>query len=323
KILFFDPVLSVNNKRACASCHQPAKAFTDGLTKSTALDFKGTIRRNAPTLINAALQGSYFYDVRAEFPETQIDHVVFHADEFNTTYEAIIEKLKQSPEYISLFKEAFPDQPGNALNGFTITKSIADYVRSLIAMDSEFDKYMRNEKTTLDENIKDGYNLFMGKAQCGTCHFAPTFYGTVPPDFTESETEVLGVPSTKDTLHTTIDNDKGRYDIQNVPVYEFAFKTQTVRNIQLTAPYMHNGVYTTLEEIMDFYNRGGAAGLNIELEFQTLPPDKLNLSKIEIADIISFMQSLTDTTGTTSIPAMLPSFPNNPELTKRKIGGEY
>lgn len=323
KLLFFDPILSVNNKRACASCHQPAKAFTDGFTKSNGLNFTTSLKRNAPTLVNAALQGKFFYDVRADFPETQIDHVVFHADEFNTTYEAIIQKLKQSPEYVQMFQKAFPLQEQNPVTKFTITSSVADYVRSLIAMDSEFDKYIRHESESISQQVINGYNLFMGKAQCGTCHFAPTFYGTVPPDFTESETEVIGVPATNDTIHTTLDADKGRYVIQNVPVYEFAFKTQTVRNINLTAPYMHNGVFKTLEEVMDFYNRGGGEGLHIAPQYQTLPPDKLNLTKAEIADIISFMQALTDTSGVTSIPAKLPAFPHDGQLNNRKTGGEY
>jgi cytochrome c peroxidase len=323
KFLFYDPVLSENSKRACASCHQPAKAFTDGLVKSTAFNLSGTVQRNAPTLINAALQGSYFYDVRAQFPETQIDHVVFSKDEFNTTYEAIIKKLDAMPAYVSLFQQAFPDQPGTAINGFTITKAIADYVRSLLAIDSEFDRYMRHELTGIPESVQNGFNLFMGKAQCGTCHFAPTFYGTVPPDFTESETEVLGVPAFADTLHAQIDTDKGRYNIQNVPVYMHAFKTPTVRNSQLTAPYMHNGVYATLEEVMDFYNRGGAAGLGIEMENQTLPADKLQLTSAEIADIIAFMHSLTDTSGITSAPAFLPRSNDDAAFTGRKIGGDY
>lgn len=323
RTLFFDPLLSINNKRACASCHQPDKAFTDGLTKSTALSINGQVKRNAPTLINAIFQGDYFYDVRAKFPETQIDHVIFNADEFNSDYESIINKLNASPEYVTAFKHAFPDQPGTAISTFTITKAIADYVRSLVALNSPFDQYMRRQADTLNAHVRNGYNLFMGKAQCGTCHFAPTFYGTVPPDFTESETEVIGVPATSDTLYTQLDKDEGRFITQRVPAYMNAFKTQTVRNIALTAPYMHNGVFTTLQQVLEFYNRGGAAGLHIDLPQQTLSADKLLLTQQEMQDIIAFMQALTDTSGITSRPLTLPQMRDMAGLNDRKPGGEY
>lgn len=321
--LFFDPVLSINNKRACASCHQPNKAFTDGLTKSTALDFNGTVKRNAPTLLNAIFQGGYFYDIRAEFPEEQIADVVENELEFHNSFENIVQTLKQSNEYLALFKKTFPEEGENAINTFTVKKSISDYLRSLVAMQSDFDKSMQSGSADIAQNIQNGFNLFMGKAQCGTCHFAPTFYGTVPPFYTESETEVIGVPITNDTVYTLIDTDEGRYDIQKVSIYKHAFKTQTIRNIELTAPYMHNGVFKTLEEVMDFYNRGGAAGLGIKLENQTLATDKLNLTKSEISDMIAFMNSLTDTSGTSSSPLTLPKFENSQELNARKPGGEY
>lgn len=325
KILFFDPVLSENNERACASCHHPDKAFTDGMPKSIAYDFEGTVERNSPTLVNSVFSTRFFYDLRSEMLETQFDHVITSGSEFNSDFIEIENKLKKSSEYSKLFKEAFPGQ-NIPINKYTIGLALSSYVASLRSFDSPFDKYARGETHDLPENAKRGFNLFMGKAACGTCHFAPTFNGLIPPYYEENESEVLGVPSRPDTSDAILDEDIGRYGgfyKETAEHFKHSFKTTTVRNIELTTPYMHNGVYKTLEEVLDFYNRGGGAGIGIELPNQTLPPDPLNLTETEIADIIAFMKSLTDTTGLTSIPHRLPKFENQPELNTRTIGGNY
>jgi cytochrome c peroxidase len=153
---------------------------------------------------------------------------------------------------------------------------------------------MRGSKDQLGPAEKNGFNLFMGKAKCGTCHFAPLFNGLVPPEFVETESEVLGVPKSKDTLNAQLDDDPGKFNFTQSSVHKHAFKTPTLRNIELTAPYMHNGVFSTLEEVMTFYNNGGGRGLGIGPPNQTLPVEKLKLSPREIRDIIAFMRSLTD-----------------------------
>ncbi len=157
---------------------------------------------------------------------------------------------------------------------------------------------MRNEKE-ISEDAKKGFNLFMGKANCATCHFAPHFSGLVPPFFNENESEVLGV--TKKPIKISppeIDSDLGRVKSnvkkENSWIYENSFKTMTVRNIALTKPYFHNGAFNTLEEVLDFYNEGGAEGLGLKINNQTLPADKLNLTNEEIKQIIAFLNSLTD-----------------------------
>ena len=136
----------------------------------------------------------------------------------------------------------------------------------------------------------------MGKAKCATCHFAPVFNGTVPTLYKDTEIELLGVPTKNDTINAIVDADLGRYNVFKTEERKHFFKTPTIRNIELTAPYMHNGVYTTLEDVVDFYNRGGGAGIGIDLELQTLPPTPLNLSETEKEDLILFMKSLTDIT---------------------------
>lgn len=323
KTLFFDPILSANSERACASCHNPAKGFTDGLPKSIATEFNGTLNRNSPTLINSIISNGFFYDLRANLIENQIEHVFLNKDEFNTTNEEIINKLNSSNEYKELFIKAFPEiLDHDKININTIGVAISSYIKSLTSFNSNFDIAIRNQKQ-ISQSVKNGYNLFMGKALCGTCHFAPAFNGTVPPYFSDTETEVLGVPKLNEKGEYELDDDLGRYLgklKQRAEFYRNSFKTVTIRNIELTAPYMHNGVFKNLDEVMDFYNKGGGVGLGFKVDNQTLPFDSLNLSKQEVNDIISFMKSLTDTTNMTKPIEKLPYIDN---FTNRKIGGKY
>jgi cytochrome c peroxidase len=203
---------------------------------------------------------------------------------------------------------------------------MAAYVQSLRGLNSPVDRYLRGETDTLSPAVKRGFNLFMGKAACGTCHFAPVFNGTVPPLYNDSESEVLGVPENPYAAKLVLDKDPGRGAAklkEGAEFYKHSFKTPTLRNIALTAPYMHNGAYRTLNDVMDFYNKGGGRGFGLDVPHQTLSDEPLHLTKGEINDIITFMQALTDTAGLTSIPATLPAFEQHPEWNSRKIGGAY
>lgn len=171
----------------------------------------------------------------------------------------------------------------------------AAYIRSLTSFNTRFDRYMRGNYLLLSEDEQQGFNLFMGKAKCGTCHFMPTFNGMVPLSFTYTESEVLDVPKT--ALEKELDDDSGRYDIHEITVFKNAFKTPTLRNIALTAPYLHNGVYNTLEQVIEFYNKGGGIGLAFEIDNQTLPKNKLALSSKEKHQLISFLRSLSDSSN--------------------------
>jgi len=130
----------------------------------------------------------------------------------------------------------------------------------------------------------------MGKAKCATCHFFPLFNGTVPPAYVETESEVLGTPATSEGK--SVDPDVGKFALTQREPHRYAFKTPTVRHIALTAPYMHNGVFKTLEEVVDFYDQGGGNGLGFNLENQTLPFDKLNLTGPEKKALVAFMKVL-------------------------------
>ncbi len=325
KLLFYDPILSASNERSCASCHNPQKGFADGEPKSLAFGMKGRIDRNSPTLINSVYSERYFHDLRADALEDQMEHVVVSEKEFNTNIFEVVSKLNQSEEYLNLFKEIYQNE-SVPINKHTIAFAITSYVKSLSGYNSFFDKYVRGESNELSASAKRGFNLFMGKAACGTCHFAPNFNGTVPPLYNESESEVLGVPENPYNKILVIDNDEGRIAAklkEGAPFYRYSFKTPTIRNVALTAPYMHNGSYKTLQDVMDFYNKGGGSGIGINVPYQTLPADPLNLNKQEMKDIISFMESLTDTSGLTSVPLSLPKFDNRNEWNQRKIGGVY
>ena len=329
RFLFFDPVLSANNERSCASCHKPGKGFTDGEKTSEGFNHEGVLDRNTPSLLNVMYADRFFYDLRASKIEEQVQHVVFNKKEFNSTFINISNKISFSDEYLTLFREAFPTIPEDQLiTKHTISLALAVYMSGLKSNDSEFDRYMRKEVSDISPEILDGFNLFMGKAGCGTCHFAPLFNGTVPPYFSESESEVLGVPATKDTINAILDDDLGRGGTgvikERTAIYLHAFKTPSVRNAALTAPYMHNGVYDSLQEVMDFYNKGGGEGLGISLENQTLPTENLDLTKKEINNVILFIESLTDTTNLTSKPPQLPSVVDDKgNQIERVVGGVY
>ncbi len=296
--LFYDPILSRDNKLSCVSCHKPENGFTDGLARSLSRDGKSQTLRNAPTILNAVYSTHYFLDMREHNLERQVKHVVIDENEFDTDFFTIVDKLTAEPSYDSLFRRAYPKYK---LSKWSVTNALACYVASKTSFNSPFDQYVRGEVKDIAPEVRRGFNLFMGKAACGTCHFAPVFNGSVPPLYTDSESEVLGVPFQPDTVNAILDPDLGRI-ANNRPLDQaahlaHAFKTVTVRNIGLTGPYMHNGVYETLEEVVDFYNRGGGAGIGINLDNQTLPPDPLDLSGSEISDLIQFMHALTDSTA--------------------------
>lgn len=294
KKLFFDPVLSAGRQRSCASCHQPGRAFTDGLAKSLALDTSRFLQRNAPTLWNVVFQPKLFYDSRANFVEDQVLEVVHNVEEMGGSMQLAIPAIAKDSAYLALFADAYG--PGESLvNGENIANAIASYLRSLIGLNSRFDRYMNGENSSLADAEKKGFNVFMGKAKCATCHFVPLFNGVAPPYFREAESEVIGVPDRNDTVNAKLDGDLGKFNLYPISILRHSFKTPTLRNIELTAPYMHNGVFERLEQVIDFYDKGGGAGLGIAPNNQTLPANRLHLGKEEKAQLIAFLHALTDT----------------------------
>ena len=300
KILFYDVALSKNYKMSCATCHNPSIAFTDGETKSKG-SLPGThTQRNAPTLINSALSTKYFYDMSTSYLEEQIEHVVNNSIEFNTDYMEISSRLSQNQNINELMKKIYPKSSNKTISSGLISSALAMYIRSLTSFESPVDSLLRGDSIAKNsiyhgkhlKKVKDGFNVFMGKAQCGTCHFPPTFSGLVPPLYNDNDSEIIGVPS-----HSTskrLDPDIGRAGVYKYSsiIYNHAFKTPGIRNIAKTSPYMHNGVYKSLQQVVDFYNNGGGIGLGIKLSNQTLPANALNLHKKEKENLIHFMNAL-------------------------------
>ena len=290
KRLFNDPKVSGNGKMACVSCHNPGKGWGDGM--ALGMDNEGQpLQRNTPTLINSAFQQAFFWDGRSPNILDQISSVFNNEREFASSVHQFDTDILQDSTYLDQFKEAFGGISGRNTQ---IIKSISSYIATLNGFNSKFDRNIRGEEDTFTEEEKLGFNLFMGKGLCATCHFIPLTNGTVPPFFKEHESEVIGVPET--AANKKLDDDLGRYLLpnSNLEVYYGMFKTPTVRNVEVTAPYMHNGVYQTLEEVVNFYNLGGGGGIGFDLSYQTLPFDNLELSKEEENALVAFMRTLTD-----------------------------
>jgi len=288
KQLFFDQNLSTSGSMACATCHIPEKAYSDGLV--TNKDNTGKdLQRNTPTLINTAFQQSFFWDGRSENILEQISAVFTNSKEFNTNVHEFSSEILKDSTYIKAFKNAYGKV---STNNIEVIKAISSYISTLNGFSSKFDRNMRAEEDSFTSEEKLGYNLFMGKALCATCHFVPLTSGTVPPFFSEHEKEVIGVPET--VKNKALDDDLGFYWRYNEPLHYGMFKTPSVRNVAVTGPYMHNGVYETLEQVMEFYNLGGGGGMGFDLEHQTLPFDELNLTAPEQKAIIAYLKTLTD-----------------------------
>ena len=294
RLLFFDKSLSGNASTSCATCHQPQQYFADQLPKSPSLFSDSILKRNTPTLLYAGWQHTQFWDGRAMNLKDQIHDVVFNPLEMNGSKESLNLNVLKKEQYKKLISASFPEKDRRDLGIAEVAESISTFINQLSPMNSPFDNYINGEQTALTDRQVNGFNLFMGKAQCGTCHFPPFFNSLLPPLFDLSEVEILGITTTDDFTNPQLDPDRGRFDLYKMRYYKGAFKTPTVRNSAKTAPYMHNGSFKSLNKVLEFYNKGGGKGLGMAVEEQTLSSRPLNLSDHETEDIILFLESLTD-----------------------------
>ncbi|MCB0510829.1 MAG: hypothetical protein KDC82_08695, partial [Bacteroidetes bacterium] len=232
KKLFEEKLLSSNHTRACSSCHIKEYAFTDDLVKNLSIDGETSLLRNTPSLINVAYQTKFFYDSRSKKLETQVINVIHNDLEMGGNLSLIIDSLKQKPEYAELFKKAYVGE----IDANKLATSIAEYIGTFTSRNSKLDQYFAGDKAALNQSEINGFNLFAGKAKCATCHFFPLFNGLVPPHYTDTESEILGVPKDKKNP-SIIDSDVGRYGNTKLEIHQFAFKTPALRNIELSAPY--------------------------------------------------------------------------------------
>ncbi len=297
--LFAEPTLSGPRTRSCASCHVPSLGFLDGLRRAASIDPRGTpVARNTPTLINAGIQPAQFADERAVTLEDQVMEVLRSPAEMASSINLASSRLAKNAAYDTAFARAFGDTSkaveAAAVTPLRLRQALAAYVRSLVALNSRFDRAVRGDTTALAAEERRGFNLFMGKAGCGTCHFAPLFSGDTPPRYINSDVEVVGTPASPNTP-SALDADSGRAKIDHMPIHLRAFKTPSLRNAAITAPYMHNGAFRTLDEVILFYDRGGALGGGGRIANQTLAADSLHLTAEERHAIVAFLGTLTDT----------------------------
>ena len=320
KLLFYDPILSGNNKRSCASCHKPTEYFTDTSTATSPhFDQQQHLPRNTPTLVNSVFNHLIMYDGKHISLQAQAKDVMTNPDEMNGNEKDIVKKVMSCKEYKDAFKKFLkytPEEKDVSLSH--IVSSLTLYYAGFSQYYSPFDETM-NSKTVISPEVKEGFNIFMSKAQCGTCHFVPHFNGIKPP-YISSEFEVLGVPA--DTGFIKLSADKGRFDVNPAAEMMNAFRTGTIRNSSYTKPYMHNGVFKSLEEVIDFYDAGGGAGKKLPVANQTLASDSLKLTRNEKANLITFIQSLNENIIFETPPAALPASTNK-VINNRKVGGEY
>ncbi|BAV05592.1 cytochrome-c peroxidase [Filimonas lacunae] len=298
--LFAENALSGNQQRSCISCHKPDAYFADGLARSQTVDGRGELPRNTPTLLYSGYQHAQFWDGRASSLEKQVRAVMLSKAEMNADTLVAMQRLQKKGVWQKSFKKAFPAESGD-ITMDKAARAIAAYVRTLAPFNSPFDRYIQGDTTALTANQQWGFNLFMGKAQCGSCHFAPLFNGLTPPLYQLTEFEVLGTTATDAATAAIADTDNGRYDVFPISFYKQAFKTPTVRNAAVTGPYMHNGRFPTLESVIEFYDKGGGEGLGVPTETQTLATTPLHLTDAEKKALVAFMEALTDSNKT--IPA--------------------
>jgi cytochrome c peroxidase len=320
KLLFYDPLLSGNNLRSCASCHKPEAYFTDNVT-ATALQFsrKDFLPRNTPSLVNAVYNHLIMLDGSHITLQNQTRGVMTNPEEMGGKEEEILRKVLSCATYKSAFSRLLrytPQEPEITMDH--IISALTTYYGKFSNYYAPFDEAM-NEGKSLDEAARRGFNLFMGKAQCGTCHFVPQFNGVKPP-YIGSEFEVLGVPA--DSGYRQLSPDKGRYQVNPAKETLHAFRTGTVRNVAHTAPYMHNGVFNTLEQVIDFYDAGGGQGKGLTVDNQTLSAEPLHLTAQEKKELIAFMRSLDEKILLEKPPQKLP-LSKDRRLNSRKVGGVY
>ncbi len=306
RLLFFDPILSDDNTLSCAHCHHPDLGFSDGLPRSLGKGAHGAgtqrrggieLTRGAPTLWNALYNHRQFWDGRADNLEEQARMVITTPEEVNADPDELVRELKAIPEYRRLFDRAFGGQNGSAITFGNIAKALAAFERTLVSFNSRFDRYAAGDGNALTPQEKRGLKLFLSpKTRCSECHGLPTFANR---DF-----KVIGVPDPPDG---PADVPKAGAEPGRGGGPNGAFKIPTLRNIALTAPYMHNGIFKTLEEVLDFYSNGGGRGRGLNVPLQDDKIRKFTLTPQEKADLIAFLLALTDESAKPSIPERVPS----------------
>ena len=303
--LFNDKRISVNDKVSCATCHDPDKGFVDHkpLAEGVAAPAKRT-QRNSPTVLNAMFNAVQFWDGRAPSLEEQAKLPILNPIEMGQkSSDDVVNKLRGIAEYRTAFQQVF----GHELTYDDVAGAIAAFERTQYAGDAPFDRFVAGDEKAIDDSARRGWGLFNGKGRCNNCHA----FSTVSPLFSDQKFHNIGIAAHKtdfiglarkataivrggdlkqiDELAIQTDlSELGRFLVTKSSNDIGAFKTPGLRNIAITSPYMHDGSFATLWDVMDHYNKGGVPNPNLDGGMQ-----RLGLTEAEIDDMVSFMGSLT------------------------------
>ncbi|MCC6804920.1 MAG: right-handed parallel beta-helix repeat-containing protein [Anaerolineae bacterium] len=288
RLLFYDPVLSANDDLSCASCHHPDLGFSDG--RPVAAGAHGEdLRRNAPSLWNTAYATSLFWDGRAKSLEDQMLVPLTAANEMGADVDSMVEQLRAIPEYRQMFAASFDD----GVTVANVAAAIAAFERTLISSNSPFDRNVAGDFNALTPAQRRGFDVFRSaQTRCFECHAWPTF--------THNTFHVLGVPDTDPA-----NPDLGQSETVNAPDSVRAFRVPGLRNVALSAPYMHNGAFATLDAVVDFYAKGGGSqdGMTVDEKVRGF-----DLRPQQTSDLIQFLYALTDEpSDLIAIPDRVPS----------------
>jgi cytochrome c peroxidase len=283
RALFFDPRLSGSAMISCSTCHNPALGWSDGQPTAVG-DGAKRLGRKTPTVLNTAYQPLQMWDGRMKTLEDQALGPIGSTAEMNMPLDRMVEHLRAIPGYAPMFERAYP---GEGITQTTVAKAIASFERTVVSTRSPFDRWRGGDEGAVNDSAKRGFALFQGKARCTLCHQGF--------NFTDNGFHNIGVRSLGDTP------DDGRFVHRKVKVLKGAFKTPTLRDVELTAPYMHNGMYRTLDEVVEHYDRGGDAKDNLDPNMQPL-----GLSAQDKRDLVAFMKSLTGQSMPVEVPHLPP-----------------
>jgi cytochrome c peroxidase len=276
KKLFFDPRLSVNGSISCAFCHMPQAGFADPRPVSIGVGGRRG-GRNAPSALNAAYLKLQFWDGRAGSLEEQaIGPLTNPVEMRNPSNQSVVNRLRKIPLYRKKFQDVF----GGTVSIDRIAQAIAAYERTLVTPDSPYDRFLMGDPNALNAKQKEGLTLFKGKARCILCHSGALL--------SDQAYHNLGVPQVG-----PLSADVGRYAVTHDPADKGRFRTPSLRNIGLTAPYMHDGTFKTLSQVIDFFDGGGGTS-----QYATKDPliAPLHLTRAEKQDLILFLGSLSGET---------------------------
>jgi len=275
KILFFDPILSKDSTVSCSSCHKPDLAFADSLAISPGIDNR-IGRRNAPSIMNMASRSEFFYDGRAKDLVDQIHFPIEDNLEMDAKMSEVVERLKKHPKYPIWFKKIYNEVPTEN----NLARAIASFEESLETSDTEFDAWMNDLPNKMSDSAIRGRKLFLSdRAKCFDCHFSP--------DFTGDEFKNIGLYDEKKY------KDKGRYEVTKNQNDLGKFKVPGLRNVAVTAPYMHDGSFATLRDVIDYYSDPYQfVSKPINMDTTLLKP--INFTTQEKEDLEAFLLSLTD-----------------------------